>query len=102
MSGVKSYAEVCAEDRRLVILRFLSEEPDYRMNTSLLQDALDTVGHRESRDVIHGDAAWLKDVGLVTHEQLGPVLVLKLTSRGLDAATGRAIIPGVKRPGPKG
>ncbi len=97
----KTYQEICTEDRRLVILRFLAEEPDYRMNTSLLQDALDTVGHRESRDVIAADAAWLRDMGLVTHERLGPVLVIKLTARGLDAATGRAIVPGVKRPGPK-
>ena len=51
---------------------------------------------------LYSDAAWLKDMALVTHEQLGPVLVLKLTPRGLDAATGRAIIPGVKRPGPRG
>lgn len=90
------------ENRRLAMLRFLAEEPDYRMNTSLMQSALDAIGVRESRDVINADAFWLKDVGLVEHEDLGPILVLRLTERGLDVAEGRTVVPGVKRPGPKG
>lgn len=96
----KSYREICAEDRRLVTLRFLAEEPDYRLNTALLRDALDTVGHRESGDVIAADAAWLRETGLVEHEYAGPVPVLRLTARGLDVAEGRSIVPGVRRPGP--
>lgn len=101
MSHNEQFRKKLAEDRRLVILRFLAEEPDYRLNTSLLQDALDSIGHRVSRDVVHADAAWLEDAGLVTREQLGPVLIIKLTARGVDAATGRTIVPGVKRPGPR-
>ena len=91
-----------AEDRRLVILRFLAEEPDYRMNTSLMCDALDVIGHRVSRDVVATDAAWLQDNGLVTMETLGHVTLLKLTERGADVAAGRATVPGVKRPSPSG
>ena len=86
----------------MVILRFLADEPDYRMNTSLLQDALDSVAHRVSRDVVHADAAWLQDVGLVKNEQLGPVLIIELMPRGLDVASGRTLVPGVKRPMPRG
>ena len=98
----KSYAELCTEDRRLVILRFLAEEPDYRLNTCLLQAALESVGHRASRDLVNADAAWLRELDLVCHEAAGEVLVLKLTARGLDVVQGRAVVPGVKRPGPAG
>jgi len=98
---MKSYADIRIEDRHLVILQFMAEEPNYRMTTSLLQDALDTIGHREPHDVILADAAWLKDVGLVSIETLGPFQVLQLTPRGYDVATGRAVVPGVKRPGPQ-
>ena len=100
MKEAKTYAEICREDRRLVILRFLAEEPDYRLNISLLQDALDMIGHSVGRDVIDTDGAWLAEVGLVTRENLGPILMLRLTERGLDAARGRVTVPGVKRPSP--
>lgn len=97
-----SFQNLLTEDRRLVVLRFLAEDPGYRLNTSLLQSALDRFGHSVSRDQIATDAAWLREQGLVTIEDLGPVQVLALTSRGLDVATGRAVTPGVKRPSPRG
>lgn len=89
------------EDRRLVILRFLEEEPDYRMNVSLLQDALDLMGHKVGRDVILADGSFLADIGLITVEYVGDVQLFKLTSRGADVAQGRTKVPGVKRPSPK-
>lgn len=96
-----TYLEILAEDRRLVILRFLAEDADYSLNTSILRDALDSVGHRESRQVVEQDAAWLETAGLVTRESIGPVTIVKLTPDGLDVAQGRTIVPGVKRPGPR-
>ena len=33
-------------------------------------------------------------------EDLGAVLVVTITQRGLDVAAGRTAVPGVKRPGP--
>ena len=89
------------EDRRLVILRFLEEDPDYRMNTSLMRDALDVAGHRVSRDVLMADAAWLQDCGLLAMTEMGGITLLRLTERGADVATGRTVVPGVKRPSPK-
>jgi len=88
------------EDRRLVLLRLLAEDNDYRINSSILQQSLDLYGHSVSRDKLHSEIHWLQEQELVTYEQLNSVLVVTLTQRGLDIAQGRSSTPGVKRPGP--
>jgi hypothetical protein len=97
----KSFQERFNEDRRLAILRLLKEQPDYSINDSMLQTALEALGHGQSRDVIKTDMAWLGEQGLVevdvVHET---VHVAKITGRGIDVAAGRATVPGVKRPAP--
>ncbi len=98
---MNSFARLVTEDRRLVILRFLHEDPDYKLNTSVLQTALDAVGHSASRDQVETDAAWLGETGLVEIETVGNVRVVRLTARGADVAMGRAVVPGVKRPSPR-
>lgn len=98
-----SFAEHLAEDRRLVHLRLLAEAPGYAANESLLHTALSRFGHHVSRDQVRGDLAWLAEQGLVTAESIGPgigLVVATITRRGLDAAHGRATVPGVKRPAP--
>lgn len=95
-----SFQKLLTEDRRLVVLRFLAEDPGYRLNTAVLRTALDAYGHSVSRDQVDTDCAWLAEQGLVELEQVGPVQVACLTGRGLDVAQGRAVAPGVKRPGP--
>ena len=95
-----SFKNLLTEDRRLVILRFLAEDPSYRLNTSVLRTALDAFGHSVSRDQVETDVAWLAEQGLVSVEPVGPVRVATLTGRGVDVATGKAVVPGVKRPGP--
>jgi len=97
-----SFKNLLTEDRRLVALRFLAEDPCYHLNTAVLYTALDAYGHSVSRDQVETDCAWLAEQGLVTLEAVGPVRVVTLTARGLDAAQGRAVVPGVKRPSPRG
>lgn len=96
--------DVLREDRRLVILRTLSEDIDYALNTSILQTVLASYGHGVSRDVVDADVQWLAEAGLVTVDTLagGRVIVATLTGRGLDVAAGRARHPGVCRPRPGG
>ena len=89
------------EDRRLVILRLLAEDADYRVNSSILQQGIDLYGHSVSRDRLHTDLNWLAEQDLVTLEKIDSVMVVTLSQRGLDVANGRAVVPGVKRPGPK-
>lgn len=97
-----SFAELLAADRRLAILMFLEGAAGRELNTFVLREALDRTGHNVSRDQVAGDAAWLAEQGLAEVEKVGPagaqVTVVRLTARGSDVATGRAVHPGVKRP----
>lgn len=96
-----SFAQHLAEDRRLVILRLLADQHGYALNESTLQTALEAFAHAVSRDTVRADAAWLEEVGLVTTELVaGKTLVVTITTRGVDVARGRSIVPGVKRPSP--
>jgi len=96
----KSYLDVVTEDRRLVILRLLAEDADYRINSSIIQHGLDAFGHNISRDKLHTEMHWLAEQELINVDAVASVLVATLTQRGLDVVQGRATVPGVKRPGP--
>lgn len=94
-----TFAAFLAEDRRLVILRVLAELPAYRTNSFLLTTLLAKFGHEPSADQVKGDLAWLQEQGLATVEVVESVHIATLTTRGADVAAGRAMVPGVKRPG---
>ena len=96
---MNKYADFLRQDLRLVALRLLAELPAYRANSSVLTMALDRYGHAVSRDQVKTELRWLEEQGLVRIEDLDAVLVATLTERGQDVATGRAVVPGVKRPG---
>ncbi len=93
------FATHLQEDRRLVLLRLLAEMPAYRANSSVLTMALESYGHAATRDQVKTELHWLQEQLLVSLSDLGPVLVATATERGQDVASGRAIVPGVKRPG---
>lgn len=93
------YAQYLAEDRRLVILRILSEMPAYRANSGVIYTVLSSWGHEPSRDQVKTDLRWLEEQQLLTVEEVGSVLLATLSERGADVAAGRAVVPGVKRPG---
>lgn len=94
-----TFASFLAEDRRLVILRVLFELPAYRTNSFLLTTLLGKFGHEPSADQVKGDLAWLQEQQLLTVEVVESVHIATLTTRGADVAAGRAVVPGVKRPG---
>lgn len=96
---MSNFASFLAEDRRLVILRVLSELPAYRTNSFLLSTLLGKFGHEPSADQVKGDLAWLEEQQLLTVEVVESVHIATLTTRGADVAAGRAVVPGVKRPG---
>lgn len=97
-----SFAEHLAADRRLLILKLLEQAPDYRGNAYLLQSALPEFGHAVGLDRLHTDLAWLAEQGLLVVSTVGGVTLAQLTARGADVATGRSVVPGVKRPAPGG
>jgi hypothetical protein len=95
-----SYAQFVLEDRRLVLLRALLECAQYTSNAFLLQRFSEQMGHAVSSDVLATDLAWLAEQGLLATRQADGVLLATLGQRGADVATGRATVPGVKRPAP--
>lgn len=95
-----SYSEIIERDRRLIILRALAEDGEYRANSSILQHVLARFGHDVSRAATHLLIGWLEGQALVTVERLETVWVAKLTQAGLDVAKGREQREGVARPGP--
>ena len=97
MTGRRTFAQLQAEYRRAILLRFLS---DYAMDTGLLKAALKSVGHGVPLRQVNEDAAWLEERGLAACEPLESALLVRITQRGLDVAAGDEIVPGVKRPGP--
>lgn len=98
MSHNAEFQARLAEDRRLVILRFLAEEADGRMSASVMQDALELMAHRVPRAQVMVDATYLEERGLLLVEYVGTVPIFRLTPRGMDVARGLVTVPGVKRP----
>lgn len=98
--STQPYADYLRQDQRLVMLRVLSELPQFRSNSSVIASLLGQFGHHPSRDQVKGDLTWLGEQGLVSIEDIGSVLVVTLTERGGDVAAGRATVPGVRKPGP--
>ena len=97
---MKSFAATLAEARRSAILRLLAESPEYEAGAAILYEALPGCGVPASLDQVHGDLAWLAEQQLITTEAVLDILLARITTRGLDAALGRATIPGVARPAP--
>jgi hypothetical protein len=99
-----SLENVLAEDRRLVILRALSES-GYRANESVLRKGLDAFGHRVGAELVRADLEFLRGHGLVRIEVLHPasgdLWLVHLTDAGNDVASG-TYHPGVARRGPAG
>ncbi len=95
-----SFESVLAEDRRLVILRSLSETPGYELNEQTLALVLRNFAHWVSRDQVRADLAWLRERALITthvlRPQSGELWVARLTDDGDGVANGRAC-PGVAR-----
>ena len=94
------FADYLRQDQRLVVLRILSELPQFRSNSSVMANLLGEFGHHPSRDQVKTELVWLGEQNLIKVEDLGSVLVVTLTERGADVAAGRASVPGVSKPRP--
>ena len=99
---MSSYNEHFAKHLRLTVLRLLAEVGEYRLNASIITDAVTAHGLSASRAQVRTELAWLAEQGLVTTtEPAAGLVIATLTERGLDAAAGRASVPGVQRPAPR-
>lgn len=95
-----SIEKVLAEDRRLVMLRCLSEAKGFQLNESTLRHALRVFAHHVDHDLMRADVAYLEKHGLVRTETLsaasGELVLVTLTEAGSDVAEGTPH-PGVAR-----
>jgi hypothetical protein len=95
------FRQYIAADVRLIILRELAVQPDYRLNETLLLRVLETFGHRKSRDYLRDQLRWLDDMGAVSLTEAGTVMIAELTRRGRDHVERRTVIEGIVRPSPE-
>lgn len=101
---MKSFADRLREDRRLVMLRLLSEQRGYSLNSSNLHAGLDYLSIRCTRADVLADLRFLSDNGLVTLEPLADIEGLysvTLTRAGRDVGTGMQLVAGVSTPAPR-
>lgn len=95
---MSSFKEHLAQDRRLCILRLLTETGG-TANDSVLHTALEALGHRrQPRSAIRADIQFLAQNGLVKEEWLKTVLISTITERGVNVAEGREEVEGIKKP----
>lgn len=95
------YDEFLTHDARLVILRALSEQVDGRLNETILMAELDRFGHRRSREWLRTQILKLRELGAVTVQEAGSVMVPAITRLGLAHVERRELIDGIARPSPE-
>lgn len=93
--------EMLNSDQRLVLLRALDDNGG-SANESVLQMVLAQWGHNVSRDVVRTHLQWLKEQGLLSIDDVAGLYVASLSMRGQDVSLGRAVVPGVRKPSPRG
>ncbi len=99
---MNAFAILVEEIRRREILCALAQDKGYEHNEGVLQTVLRLLGYTSSRDQVRTSLGWLAEQGFITLREVGGYKVATLIARGADVASGAAIVPGVKRPDPKG
>jgi hypothetical protein len=100
---VKSFAEKLIEDRRLVALRLLAEQPGRRANSSVLHMGVVHMGHTCTREQGLDDLRFLRDLRLVSMDPIADgVYGIELLGRGEDFLGGHVELDGVSRPRRRG
>jgi Fe2+ or Zn2+ uptake regulation protein len=89
---------VIIEHRRLAILRHLEASARHTSNAAILTDVVTGVGIPSTRDQVMTALSWLEEQGLVSTVRAETFWVASATARGVEVATGHAVVPGVKRP----
>ncbi|MDD9910198.1 MAG: hypothetical protein OXR62_10950 [Ahrensia sp.] len=90
-------------EARLIIMRSLSAQSNYSLNSSMLEAELECWGIAKGRAYVHTQLRYLEqDVSAVRLKDVGSVLIATLTQVGLEHVKGVRILDGIKRPSPGG
>ena len=96
-----SLRDIIEAHQRLCILRLLMAASRYTLNDSLLRGGLETFGLDASRDQAKSLLAWLEEQRLIKQKAAAETaIIVTLTDRGHDVASGTLQHPGVQRPSP--
>ncbi len=96
---MNAFAKHLTEDLRLCVLRVLAEAPGARANASIIQSAVNALGHHVTREQVAQQIAYLASLNAIGTEEVGPVLVAEL--RGVGDNHLKRLgppLPGVKLP----
>ena len=94
-----SFKDHLIEDLRLCMLRILAEAPGNRANTSILQTAVNALGHHVTREQVEQQVGYLGTLMAVEVERVGTVTVVTLRAAGQNHLQRLGPpLPGVKLP----
>lgn len=94
-----SFLDHLTEDLRLCILRVLNDLPGNRANASILQDAVNALGHHATREQVEQALSYLEGLQALAVEKVGTVTVATLRANGQNHLKRLgAPLPGVKLP----
>ena len=100
---MSNFAETLRKDRRLVLLRCLSDADGYTANEAVLRTMLEHYGFTIGRDALRNDIEFLQTETMVRVEKLTPpsggdLWLVHLLPAGDDVAKGRVRHYGIARP----
>lgn len=96
---MKDMDDIIRQDARLIVLKALADQVDERLNSSILLEIVESFGGiRKTREWLHGELAWLADMGAIKLTDAGSVKIATLTQKGAHHLERRIVIEGVKRP----
>ena len=95
----EGYEDHLNADVRLIILRALAEEPDGRLNSTMIMKLLESFAINRTREYVHTQLRWMETQAQAVHiTQAGSILVAELTQQGEDHLSRKVVIEGINRP----
>lgn len=88
-------------DARLVILKELSKQTDYRLNETILHSVLVAFAHNRTREWLRTQLNLMAELGVVKVHEFGSVYIAEITQLGLDHLERRSVVEGIDRPSPE-
>ena len=95
------YREHATQNARLIILRELASETDYRLNETILGKVLDSFGHAFARSWLREQLQIMETLGAIVLTKAGSTLVAEITRAGIEHVERRTTIDGIARPSPE-
>ena len=89
---------IMREQARLVMLKALGAQVDECLNSDLLVHELRPFGIRRDRAWVHGELAYMHEMGAITVMDAGTIKVACLTDLGRRHLDREVAIEGIQRP----